>query len=179
LVAAELRKGHITNSNLKGANLSRITALASSFKGSDLTLARFNGANLTGADFSEAILLKTDFNNANLGAAKFDGADLSGAKLASAIGLKPEQLDTACGDGKTQLPIDLTISYCKEQAEDTVMHDLDEHSPLAARDREIALRTERAIQNIEFLMKKTTPEGRRALQKVHADLLAIRRKIEE
>jgi len=179
MAGAELRKGSIRNSNFRGANLTRIIALATDFTDSDLSHARLEGANLTGAIFTNSVLFGTKFGTANLAAAKFEGAQLKGAKLSAVQGLTQAQLDIACGDGLTELPVDLIIPYCSDVASDSETYDMARHGSMAVRDQEIAKRTERAIQNTEGLMKMASPEGRRVLQKIHSDLLAIQRKVEE
>lgn len=179
LGGAEIRKANITNSDLSGANLGRVTALASSFTDSNFTRARLDGANLTGAIFTNSVFKNTNFGRANLSAASLSGADLSGAKMANVEGLTQSQIDLACGDGKTELPVDLSIAYCSDVAEDSQVHVLADHHKMAARDLEIIKRTERALKHTEVLMKNASPEGRRALQRIHADLLAIQRKVEE
>jgi len=178
LGATEFRKAIISGSNFKSANLGRITALGAKFENCDMSKARFNGANLMGTSFTESIFSKAAFGTANLKAVDFTGAKLSGAKMASVEGLTQEQLDKACGDGKTELPVNLTISYCTDVLETPAAHDQAAHDNLAVRDREIIVRTERALRHTEALMKQASPEGRRSLQRIHADLLAIQRKVE-
>jgi len=175
----EFRKGSIINSNLKGANLGRVVALASTIKNSDLSFAILDGANLTGSDFTGSTLSQVDFGTANLSAANLSGTQLSGAKMSLVRGLTQEQLDTACGDGETDLPVMLTISYCEGVAEVAMSHNLADHDGLAVRDREIALRTERALLHTEKLIQNASTEDRLMLQRIHLDLLAIQRKVEE
>ncbi len=178
LSGAEISKGAIIDTNLRGANLSRIIALASSFEGSDLSLAYLDGANLTGSNFKNTVLVNTKFGTANINAVQFDGARMEGARLADVQGLTQGQLDLACGDGKTELPVDLTIKYCAETMVANEVHENGMHAGLAERDREIALRSERAIRHAETLLEQATSENRRLLELIHADLLAIQRKIE-
>lgn len=179
LNSAELRKARFYNTKFNEANLGRITALAATFENCDFEKTKFVGANLTKADFANSTFAGAMFGSANLNAASFKGADLSGARMASAMGLTQLQLDEACGDDKTELPLDLTITYCVEVEENAVVHDVAVHEQMAERDLEIAVRTERAISNVEKLMKHASPEGRTALQRIHGDLRAIQRKIEE
>ena len=179
LTGAELGKGKMIKTNLRGANLGRIIGLATDFEGSDLSFAYLNGANLTTANFTDAILHKTNFGSANVSAATFTVARLEGAILTSAQGLIQNQMDAACGDGQTELPVDITISYCSETLADSPIHDVVGHDKMAERDQEIALRTDRALRNVETLMQSAAPEGRRALQRIHSDLLAIQRTVED
>lgn len=179
LNSAELRKAKFHNTNFKEANLGRVTALAATFENCQFEKANFMGANLTKTDFANSNLQGAMFGGANLSAVSFKGADLSGARMASSMGLTQAQLDDACGDDKTELPVDLTITYCVEVEAGRLAHEDTVHEKMAERDLEIALRTERAMRHVEKLMKHATPEGRRALQRVHSDLSAIQRKIEE
>ena len=176
---AELRKGALLESNLREANLRRLTALASNFEGSDLSYAELDGANVIGANFKNTILKKTKFGTANVSGAKFMGARLEGAKMSSVRGLKQKQLDGACGDGKTELPVDLTITYCSEVLEETPVHEAAMHASIATHNREIVLRTERALRNTELLMKNAPREERLVLQGIHADLSAILRTLKK
>lgn len=179
LAGAEISKGTFENTILRGVNLSRTIGMTSNFENSDLSFAYLDGANLIGAEFKNAVMSNTSFGTANISAARFDGARMEGAKLANAQGLTQGQLDVACGDGKTELPVDLNISYCAETLVEGNVHEDGFHSGMAERDKEIALRTERAIGHTEFLLETATVETRRTLEKVHADLLAIQRKIEQ
>ena len=70
------------------------------------------GANLQGAKLDFADLQGTNLVRANLQGANLWGADLQGANLQDAKALTKEQLDPACGDDKTKLPVGLTIKLC-------------------------------------------------------------------
>ena len=179
LSGAEVRKAKISHSNLRQANLGRINALGSTLTDNDFSRARFDGANLTGSALTNSVFVGTNFGRSELTAVSLDGANLSGAKMAMVDGLTQEQLDSACGDGNTELPVNLTISYCVDVEGDSKVHDLADHHEMAARDQEIILRTERALRQTENLMKLASPEARKALQRVHADLLAIQRTVEK
>jgi hypothetical protein len=68
-----------------------------------------------------AILDRVDLTGANLSFADFMEADLSevnlsGANMRTAVGLTQEQLDEACGDRQTQLPLGLTIKPCPQDS---------------------------------------------------------------
>lgn len=81
-------KSQINDADLRGALLSE---------------ARLDGADLQGTDFSGA-----DFSGTQI-----YGANLRGAILTGVRNLTQAQLDTACGDGRTQLPKGLTVQLCK------------------------------------------------------------------
>jgi uncharacterized protein YjbI with pentapeptide repeats len=56
------------------------------------------GAYLQGANFRGAI---------------FDGTNFSGAEMSRARGLTQRQLDGACGDEATTLPLGLHVEHCR------------------------------------------------------------------
>jgi uncharacterized protein YjbI with pentapeptide repeats len=108
--------------NLKGADLSNTCV-----KEHDLHGANFDGANaslmcMSFANFTNASFRGTDLSAANLAGAKMDGADLTGAKtsitsflgtdLSKTKGLTQAQLDVACSDAATKLPVGLKIHTC-------------------------------------------------------------------
>ena len=70
---------------------------SSVFSGANMTHASFVGAYLQGANFRGAIL---------------DGTNFSGAEMSRARGLTQRQLDAACGDDATTLPLGLRIPRC-------------------------------------------------------------------
>jgi uncharacterized protein YjbI with pentapeptide repeats len=99
-------KTYLFNVKLAQAILSR-----ANLSGADLFRANLSGANLSGTDLSRAILSRADLSGADLSEASLYGADLSGAILLKAINLTQKQLDTACGDDKTELS-GLTVPLC-------------------------------------------------------------------
>jgi uncharacterized protein YjbI with pentapeptide repeats len=85
----------------KDAELQRVT-----FKEANLAEASFVRARLDGARFQQGTDVKT---------ADFEGARLPGADLTAAVNLTQEQLDKACGDARTLLPVRavaLTVKAC-------------------------------------------------------------------
>ena len=69
------------------------------------------------ADLRIAVLVDANLSeawmpNANLAAAYLKDANLSGADLTTARNLTQSQLDEACGDEKTKLPVGRTIKPC-------------------------------------------------------------------
>ena len=108
--------------NLAGADLTNTCV-----KEHDLHGANFDGANaslmcMSFANFTNASFRGTELSGANLAGAKMDGADLTGAKtsitsflgtdLTRVKGLTQAQLNVACSDGKTKLPVGLRPHLC-------------------------------------------------------------------
>jgi len=107
---------------LAGANLLNLCV-----KARDLHGANFDGANATlmcmsFADFRGASFRGTILDAANLASAKLDGADMTGARtritsfagtdLTRVKGLTQSQLDAACGDAKTKVPVGMKVHFC-------------------------------------------------------------------
>lgn len=88
--------------DLRGAVLPGVDLVGARLRDADLTGADLRGTDLTGADLRDAILRRT----------RLDGARLAGADLRGARDLEPRQLDTACGDSRTQLPAGLRVAAC-------------------------------------------------------------------
>lgn len=107
LAHADLTNQCIKHGNLEGAV----------FDGAKLVLMCMSYGDFKGASFRGA-----DLSGANLAHAKLDGADLSGAKLtitsirgadlSRAIGLTQPQLDAACADSQTRVPVSLRVKTC-------------------------------------------------------------------
>jgi uncharacterized protein YjbI with pentapeptide repeats len=108
---------------LMGADLSNTCV-----KEHDLRGANFDGANATlmcmsFADFRDASFRGTELSGANMAGAKMDGADLTGAitsvtsflgtDLRKVKGLTQKQLDLACSDKQTLLPVGLKPRFCE------------------------------------------------------------------
>ncbi len=179
LTGADLARGVFTNSDFQKANLSNASALATDFSDSNFVKVKFDGANLTGASLRNVKLSDSTFGTAILHGTDLSGASLQGAKLSRVEGLQQAQLDLACGDHRTELPIGLSIPYCAGTGDLLMDIHAAEHPQLKARDNEIAMRVDRAISNTEILMQEANPAAKRELQKIHADLMAVRRKIED
>ncbi len=181
LSRADLGRSEFTHSNFDGANLTSASAPQANFAGSHFVGANFEHANLQGAQFTESILKDVKFGNAMMENAILNGADFSGADLSEAIGLSQAQLDIACGDPETQLPLGLSVPYCGD-----IATELDSHRhihPASKQSSEkAARRLDRAVENLEFLMKESSRGDvvfRRELQKIHSDLVSARREIEK
>jgi uncharacterized protein YjbI with pentapeptide repeats len=106
MVNAHLTGASLFLANLTGANLSSVdlAKLMTDLTGADLT-----GADLTGADLTGGTNLSgANLSSADLSGTKLGGANLSGAYL-HALNLTQSQLDDACGDTDTKLPLGLTL----------------------------------------------------------------------
>lgn len=116
------------------AEMSRISAVDASFVNAEMQRVNLKAANLAGADFTKAELGRVNFEKAILTGAKFNLANMSrvslnnarldggvdfgeafmfrtrieGVDLSTAKGLKQDQVDLACGDSQTRLPLGLT-----------------------------------------------------------------------
>ena len=92
--------------------------------------------------------------------------------------LKQAQLDIACGDEKTRLPVGLSMPYCDDVNPVTAEHAHDDMSEDMAR---VAQRLDRAISDVENLLAASTPRDRALrtrLQRIHSDLVQSKAAIE-
>ena len=126
---------------------------------------------MSGAQFQDGRFIQASFNGAILSDAALDRADFSGADLSRSQGLQQAQLDTACGDMRTRLPVGLSLPYCDDAQTTTTDHT---HDGLNA-ELEIAVtRIDRAITDVENLLASTNPADRALrtrLQRIHSDLV--------
>lgn len=108
---AEIAHSEFNGSNLSDAHFDGAMIVASRFNGSNLSRANFAGATLSDVELSHAILIGARLSNATLidgtrlDSAKLSGAFLDGSDLSGALELKASQLDGACGDSLTRLPV--------------------------------------------------------------------------
>jgi uncharacterized protein YjbI with pentapeptide repeats len=129
LTGANLEKSLASRSDfsgaiLRGARLVKAEFLRVSFVGADLTDADLSGgdfyrndfsdAQMTGANLHDAIMPRTVFTKAKMEGANLAGAFLLRARfddvdLSGVAGLEQSQLDQACGDGATILPVGLVV----------------------------------------------------------------------
>lgn len=174
LTEASLPDAKFAEANLSRANLSRAT-----FTNTDFTSARFDNANLSGAQFQDGQFHQASFDGAILSDAALDRADFSGADLSRSQGLQQAQLDTACGDMRTRLPIGLSLPYCDDATTSTADHAHDGLSP----ELEITVtRIDRAITDVENLLAATNPSDRALrtrLQRIHSDLVQSKAALEQ
>ncbi len=174
LTEAVFDKAVLIKSDLQRADLSRAEITHSDFAGADLSGVTAAHVNFAGSKFHNA-----RFDRADLKDAKLDGADFSGADLSQARGLKQAQLDSACGNSETRLPIGLSLPYCDSAAQ--LEHDASAHDALDPQLRRAAKRLDRAIASVETLLSetpRTERKLRRRLQNIHADLTSSRRAVE-
>ncbi len=134
LDSANLRSANLSNTNLNGvslseanlyeANLRQANLCETDLSSADLRFASLNEAelcaanlshvDLRGADLRGADLRDADLTRANLLEVSFTNANLSRANLRLAISLFQRQIDAACGDELTELPIGLKIQKCSD-----------------------------------------------------------------
>ncbi|HYH20152.1 MAG TPA: pentapeptide repeat-containing protein [Azospirillum sp.] len=117
LPGARLGGARLDGSTLSGAKLSSATLAGASLRGADLSAADLEGADLRNADLSGARLTGVRASGAvlagaDLARADLNGADLSGVDLRDTRGLTYRQLDGACGDSTTRLPVGLSVRPC-------------------------------------------------------------------
>lgn len=168
---ATLTEAHLSNSKFSDANLSGADLSRAKFSETDFNGANFQNANLTGAEFQASQFNNAQFNGTILVDAALQDSNFSGANLSKAQGLKQTQLDTACGDEKTRLPVGLSLPYCDNITPNMSEHghdDMDEDYAV------IALRLDRAISDVENLLTASNPRDRALrtrLQRIHSDLV--------
>lgn len=84
LVAANLGKGQLAESDLRGANLAVADLQGADLTAANLAAANLTGANLQGADLGRADLQQANLTGATLRSARLEGANLQGADLQGA-----------------------------------------------------------------------------------------------
>jgi len=169
---ADLTEGLFNESDFTQADLSSAIAKGANFSGAKLREARLPMATLDGADLSGVDMQDTRAADISLEGATLEGANLVGADLRNARGLTQEQLDTACGDSNTRLPLSLSVPYCDPDmiAEfDRAAEDHDHVQGLA--------RLDNAIREVEGLIRQPGIDlgSRRRLQRIHSQLVGSRR----
>jgi hypothetical protein len=112
LVSADLNHANLSSANLAGANLRNANLSYANLTDADLTGADLTGANLISANLTYAHLTNTDLHGANLTATDLSYAHIISTGLSSAADLSQAQLDDACGNKRTELPLRLTIDQC-------------------------------------------------------------------
>lgn len=173
LTEANLSHAKLADANLSRANLSRAIFLDTDFQG-----AIFDNANLTGAQFQSSQFQNTKFNGTILIDTKFNNANFSGADMSTVQGLQQAQLDVACGDEKTRLPVGLSLPYCDNVSPVMIEHAHDDMSEDMA---QVAERLDRAISDVENLLAASGPRDRALrtrLQRIHSDLVQSKAAIE-
>jgi len=168
---ATLTEAHLSNAKLAEANLSRANLSRAIFSDADFKGATFNNANLTGAQFKSGQFQNARFDGTILVDAELDNANFSGANMFTAQGLNQAQLDVACGDERTRLPVGLSLPYC-----DDVNPEMDAHAHHGMSEEmdRVAQRLDRAISDVENLLAASAPQDRALrtrLQRIHSDLV--------
>ena len=175
---ADLSRGEFKENDFTHSSMISVKAPHANFAHSDFSHAQLDHMNLDNAILDEAKLNHASFGFAILSDTSLKGADLSNAKMGSVQGLEQAQLDDACGNMNTELPLGLSVPYCEghDMAEATHNHDrMDPEFAKAAR------RLERAIKDVEIILEATPRNNRplrRKLQSIHSDLVNSKRVIE-
>jgi len=174
---ATLTEANLSNAKFAEANLERADLSRGIFSKADFAGAKLDNANLTEAEFESGKFLNAEFGNAILIDTKFDKADFSGANMSGVQGLQQAQLDVACGDEKTRLPVGLSLPYCENVSPAMVEHT---HDDMTADMVLVAERLDRAIADVENLLAASNPRERALrtrLQRIHSDLVQSKQAI--
>lgn len=175
---ATLTEANLSNAKLAEANLSRANLSRAVFSDADFKGATFNNANLTGAQFKSGQFQNARFDGTILVDAELDNANFSGANMFTAQGLKQAQLDVACGDERTRLPVGLSLPYCDDVSPETDTH---AHHGMSEEMDRVAQRLDRAISDVENLLAASAPQDRvlrTRLQRIHSDLVQSKAALE-
>lgn len=179
LQRADISRANFTRSDFADADLTSATAPNVNFEGSKFVNARFDHMNLRNAKLDGAKFHNVKFGNSILIGATMVAADFSKADLSEVQGLQQAQLDTACGDSQTRLPMGLSLAYCERH--ESGVHSSTNHTDLSPKMARAAKRLDKAIVNVEALLLETDSNDkalRRRLQRIHSDLMSSRRAIE-
>ena len=191
---ATLTDAQLTKSHFMGADMRRADLSSGQFGESDFSKADLSSAIAKGADFSGAILREARLPMATLDEANLTGADMQdiraadvslagatlkdanlvGADLRNARGLTQEQLDTACGDSNTRLPLSFSVPYCDPEVIAEFEAAADDHDHVQG-----LARLDNAIRDVEGLVNQPGIDlgSRRRLQRIHSQLVASRRSL--
>lgn len=175
---ATLTEAHLSNAKLADANLSRANLSRAIFSDTDFKGATFNDANLTSAQFRSGQFQNARFDGTILVDAQLENANFSGANLFTAQGLKQAQLDVACGDERTRLPVGLSLPYCDDVSPEMNQHT---HHDISEEMERVAQRLDRAISDVENLLAASAPQDRvlrTRLQRIHSDLVQSKAALE-
>jgi len=175
---ADLTRGKFQGGDFRQTSFERAIASDVNFENTNFDGAKLDHINLQKANLKGAKLNNVTFGNAILLGAELDGANISDANMTQVQGLKQEQLDRACGNANTRLPFGLSVPYCEGTLMTQLEHGHDDMDPELAK---AAKRLDRAITNIEIILKATPKDNRplrRKLQSIHSDLIGSKRAIE-
>lgn len=176
---ANLERGQFQDGDFRKTSFQRATATDVNFQNGNFAEAKLDDINLNKATLDGGNFKGVTFGNAILLDATMLAADISDADLSMTQGLKQEQLDTACGNMNTKLPYNLSVPYCEGTLTAEADHD---HSKLDPEMAKAARRLERAIEDVEIILKATPASNRplrRKLQSIHADIVKSKRAIEK
>ena len=168
---ATLTEANLSNAKFVEANLVRANLSRGVFVGTDFTAAKFDSADLTKAQFQSGQFQNAEFGSAIFIDTKLDNANFSGANMSAVQGLKQAQLDVACGNEKTRLPVGLSLPYCGDANPAMADHS---HDDMNAEMALVAERLDRAISDVENLLAASGPRDRALrtrLQRIHSDLV--------
>jgi len=107
LAHADLTNTCVKHGDLEGADFTGAKLVLMCMSYGDYKDASFRDANLSGANLAHGHLDGADLTGARLTITSIKGADLSRAK-----GLTQAQIDQACGDAETRLPLPLHVKTC-------------------------------------------------------------------
>ncbi len=175
---ADLTRGKFKGGDFRKTSFERAIASDVNFENTNFTDANLDHINLHNANLKGGQFKNVTFGNAVLLEASLDGANLSDANMAQVQGLKQDQLDTACGNANTRLPFGLSVPYCEGTLTVESEHGHDNMDPQLAK---AAKRLDRAIGDLETILKATPKDNRklrRKLQSIHSDLVSSKRAIE-
>ena len=176
---ADLTRGQFQDGDFRKTSFQRATATDVNFQNGNFAEAKLDHINLNKATLDGGNFKGVTFGNAILLDATMMAADLSDADLSLTQGLKQDQLNAACGNMNTKLPYGLSVPYCEGTLTAEAEHD---HSQLDPEMAKAAKRLERAIEDVELILKATPASNRplrRKLQSIHADIVKSKRAIEK
>ena len=176
---ADLTRGEFQDGDFRNTSFQRATATDVNFQNGNFAEAKLDHINLNKATLDGGNFKGVTFGNAILLDATMMASDLSDADLSMTQGLKQDQLNTACGNTNTRLPDGLYVPYCEGTLIAEAAHDHDNLDPEMAK---AAKRLERAIADVEIILKATPSSNRplrRKLQSIHADIVKSKRAIEK
>jgi len=175
---ADLTRGQFQDGDFRKTSFQRATATDVNFQNGDFTEAKLDHINLYKANLDGGNFKSVTFGNAIMLDATMMATDLSDADLSMTQGLKQDQLNAACGNMNTKLPDGLYVPYCEGSMVAEAGHNHDKLDPEMAK---AAKRLERAIEDVEIILKATPTSNRplrRKLQSIHSDLVKSKRTIE-
>ena len=176
---ADLTRGEFQDGDFRNTSFQRATATDVNFQNGNFAEAKLDHINLNKATLDGGNFTNVTFGNAILLDATMMASDLSDADLSMTQGLKQDQLNTACGNTNTKLPDGLFVPYCEGTLTAEASHNHDTLDPEMAK---AAKRLERAIKDVEIILKATPTSNRplrRKLQSIHSDLVKSKRVIEK